>query len=1410
MVRPGRKSMLFYSNIFSLMNWKQDGVNPASGMYILNIPLAGISANQLQGPDLDLALRFNQFNANDYGFGTGWELSLARIDEDPNPDDVSSPLRTLVLSDGSRYRMNTEASGAVSLKYKKTNTFTFKQETDGSYTITHIDGHIETISSGRTTCITTPNKKHLYINWNSDNTFTVSDDNATVLLSSSMTQTGNSREHVVTSQRGKFAFTLLGPQPYRLRAISMPGTGNPVLYAFSYISHNTNYFLIKNWKSLINYFQEQTIEYTTLPTPSGLQAAISAVSAVFITQTAFSVEPKKTVDIRYEYPDRNYLGYPDVTTWVDSTDNLENLPGSYSYMVIETVGNEDNPAKTVTYTYNKFYLLSNELPQEKSSNRICFTIFSYQLKYYTGIDDQSPSFMLPVRTDIKSVTETGSNKVYTSFYTTLKYDDYSNLINFRNVDGMSEWYVYYPAAGETAEDGTVLCPPDPNGFIRFLKSTTRSSKTAPDELPQKIWQYTYAKSTDTDLILNTNEQFFFKDKDSPSSISPLKKTSYTYDDPGRMTKAVSAIGSIATQEEAATPSYLETTVTFSYTDNPADNTVTIKKETIGYDNSAIKKTESITQRYITADVISSTDSNNNITDFEYDQLGRVIKSTYAKGHPNTMTTNVVFDVLANSTTTSKSSLPYAEIETFDGSGNLISTSWLAPSSLSPSPEAPGIRYEIIRNEFNDLNQLSTETRFDYPNPEKAVKPAAPLITLITYYKWNIYNELLSKYDTTQSKNVYEYDTFQGKEDQKTVTTISTPGDKKTIAYWNYTHQVSKEETYPSSKASTPDVTETFHYDDFMRLCLHTQTDREEKYFLYDAFDRKISETDTSSGTTLYAYAPHSSDTLISRISVGSAVIGESTYDGLDRVTTSTTLSAKSDYDYSKTTIFTYPNRISISGGRAWDYEYNSVLGQVTKQKILNESRAEIAIYSFSYAEKTGLLVEDKIVRSEGTFTRTLAYNQFNQLVKETGSWGTATLGRYSTEIIPTLCGKPEQVQVSFNKNASIIRAVYKYDSNGNEKFVIFYLTHETLNNSIVWLSQIHRSATTGNITGIDNYAKHLARSSAYNGIRKNFFYGSYNLVVGNSYVFYQRNILQVIMQYNKHMQLSDVSYTFSATNTHKWSEAYQYDSRGSLWKWRRTGNVVYRDEYGQIQHSQRFEYDILNNIYRTRGESGSEETESMYTYNSAFQLEKILTTQSGSQTRTQVDLAYDAEGNIISNTCTRLNATTQKKYTYGAANNITQLTTTEQEKTQTHSYFYNAAGKKIWTAIQDADALRNIATIHAGHCLQIEQEALALPASQQSFRIYHQVNGEIACITEAHANGIVEVRPCFNGPNRTPIVEGHIKAIIHDQVYNYRVDTEYSCYDFRIRGQNPYGMTFDLGSSFYHPNVLFPRLPDFS
>lgn len=86
-------------------------------MYIQNLKLAHVFANDLQGPNFELYLRFNQFNNKDYGFGTGWELSLSRVDEEN--DTEGNVVKTLVLSDGSRYRIDKEDDTTVTLKYKK-------------------------------------------------------------------------------------------------------------------------------------------------------------------------------------------------------------------------------------------------------------------------------------------------------------------------------------------------------------------------------------------------------------------------------------------------------------------------------------------------------------------------------------------------------------------------------------------------------------------------------------------------------------------------------------------------------------------------------------------------------------------------------------------------------------------------------------------------------------------------------------------------------------------------------------------------------------------------------------------------------------------------------------------------------------------------------------------------------------------------------------------------------------------------------------------------------------------------------------------------------------------------------------------------------------------------------------------
>ncbi|MGE8357248.1 MAG: hypothetical protein ACN6N0_12740, partial [Microvirgula sp.] len=110
-----------------MIDWSNNGVEPCTGMYIQNIKLAHLSGNKLQGPELDLLIRFNQFQQNNYGFGVGWELNLSRIDEEDG-------IRTLVLSDGSRYTM-LETGDTVTLQYKRTQYFTIRKNGTNNYTI---------------------------------------------------------------------------------------------------------------------------------------------------------------------------------------------------------------------------------------------------------------------------------------------------------------------------------------------------------------------------------------------------------------------------------------------------------------------------------------------------------------------------------------------------------------------------------------------------------------------------------------------------------------------------------------------------------------------------------------------------------------------------------------------------------------------------------------------------------------------------------------------------------------------------------------------------------------------------------------------------------------------------------------------------------------------------------------------------------------------------------------------------------------------------------------------------------------------------------------------------------------------------------------------------------------------------
>lgn len=250
----------------------------------------------------------------------------------------------------------------------------------------------------------------------------------------------------------------------------------------------------------------------------------------------------KNRTITYQYGEQNYLGYPDVPIWNDSIDNLEGLPDSFSYQTTETIGDPALPALVTTRTYNKFYLLVYSAPRGPSPLRVKDHAYTYPLTPNAGIDAQPPAFALYTKDEQTCTTQTGQTCRQTSQSTVREYDDHENLTRICPPSGMTEWSTYYPAAGEMTEDGTVLCPADLYGFVKYLKSQVISSGSSADAIPRKIWQYTYSQTQDTSLIQVNEEQFFMQPAFPPvARLTALKKTAYLYDNAGRPAQITSSM-----------------------------------------------------------------------------------------------------------------------------------------------------------------------------------------------------------------------------------------------------------------------------------------------------------------------------------------------------------------------------------------------------------------------------------------------------------------------------------------------------------------------------------------------------------------------------------------------------------------------------------------------------------------------------------------------------------------------------------------------------------------------------------------------------------------------------------------------------------------------------------------------------
>lgn len=87
--------------------------------------------------------------------------------------------------------------------------------------------------------------------------------------------------------------------------------------------------------------------------------------------------------------------------------------------------------------------------------------------------------------------------------------------------------------------------------------------------------------------------------------------------------------SVGTIGDDGVVSYLSTTKSASYAEDDSNKQLTMTETLAGYDGAG---SQSLTrQLYVTADIVQTQDKNKLVSSYEYDTLGRVIKTDYAVG-----------------------------------------------------------------------------------------------------------------------------------------------------------------------------------------------------------------------------------------------------------------------------------------------------------------------------------------------------------------------------------------------------------------------------------------------------------------------------------------------------------------------------------------------------------------------------------------------------------------------------------------------------------------------------------------------------------------------------------------------------------------------------------------------------------
>ncbi len=475
-----------HSNASNFQSFVQNQVDQRTGQYNLSISLQVPAGNDLLGPGLPLRLSYSSFANENTGFGTGWQLAMTQY---------VPATQMLTLHTGESYKV-TGSGPQPGIREQKIHSFYFYDDGEdgkGPYRVVHKSGLVEILTlhdvvnpialPARAVAPAGHGITFSYVPENRRLSQIV-DDNGTLLLELKYTAS-------------------------RVTLETHPGSGADDQPFMRYALELRNQALVEvklppevggNWR----------FGYTTalgLPCIAKVSTPTGAVEEIrygedsdpghllpgtnprrFLPRvTSHEVKPRadqpplKTTYTYKHFDEANsvevehsFVGSNSGVSWRDDgEDNLYRASSSYHYSVTAHYWKAGEVARKQTQTFNRYHLLTRQVLEENGHIEETETVFHERAG--VSFDNQPRYFQLP-KTITKRYKLRGDASKLRLETASIYYDDYANVIEEIAPTGVRTTYEYYDKQGEKRQGDdqgdTWACPPDPQGFVRNLKCKT--------------------------------------------------------------------------------------------------------------------------------------------------------------------------------------------------------------------------------------------------------------------------------------------------------------------------------------------------------------------------------------------------------------------------------------------------------------------------------------------------------------------------------------------------------------------------------------------------------------------------------------------------------------------------------------------------------------------------------------------------------------------------------------------------------------------------------------------------------------------------------------------------------------------------------------------------------------------------